>query len=70
MWHFTPERDGSKKPAKMAANYIVNCLREKNIDQTLKAIGGDSTSTNTGWQGGCRAVNRVEDWEDAGLDCL
>ncbi|XP_076035029.1 uncharacterized protein LOC143021446 [Oratosquilla oratoria] len=71
LWHFTPEKDDIKKPAEIVADNIVNCLKERNIDQTLKAIGGDSTNTNTGWQGGGgHAVDRAKDWEEAGLDCL
>ena len=52
LWHFTPEKNDVKKPAEIMADNIVNHLRERNIDQTMKVIGGDSTNMNTGWQGG------------------
>lgn len=52
LWHFTPEKDDIKKPAEIVADNIVNWLRERNVDQALQAIGGDSTNMNTGWQGG------------------
>ena len=34
------------------ADNIVNFMKTKCIDKSLKAIGGDSTNVNTGWEGG------------------
>jgi len=47
LWHFVPMKDtGSKKPAEVIADNIVEWLKERNIDDKLLAVGGDSTNTN------------------------
>ena len=59
LFHFVP-RDATEtqKHAELIAEDIVNWLIEKKCDGFLSAIGGDSTSVNTGWEGG--AMHWVE----------
>ena len=51
--HFTldPSERGEMKPAEHIAVNIFEWLKDNDIDNTLKAIGCDSTNTNTGWKG-------------------
>ena len=59
LFHFVPkEATETKKHAELLAEDIVGWLIEKKCDGTLQAIGGDSTSVNTGWEGG--AMHWVE----------
>ena len=52
-FHFTPiEATKTISHAKQIALRIVRWLAENNGSETLLAIGGDSTNTNTGWKGG------------------
>ena len=48
----------NKKHAEVIAENLVDFLKDKIIDQSLQAIGGDSTNVNTGWEGG--AMHWVE----------
>ena len=53
LFHFTPEKAAkSLKHAEIIANNIVEWLTERGIGKSLKAVGGDSTNVNTGWEGG------------------
>jgi hypothetical protein len=59
LFHFVPrETTETQKHAELLAEDIVNWLIEKKCEGTLAAIGGDSTSVNTGWEGG--AMHWVE----------
>ena len=59
LFHFTPgEASKEKKHSELIADEIVTWLKDKGADKTLQAIGGDSTSVNTGWCGG--AMHWVE----------
>lgn len=53
LYHFTLEK-GSKreKPAEIIADSLVDFMKNKGIDKSLQAIGGDSTNANTGVEGG------------------
>ena len=51
--HFTPDSSNDDlKPAEIIANHIVEWVKTHGVDESLIAIGGDSTNTNTGWKGG------------------
>ena len=53
LWHFIPEEASeNKKHAEIIADHLIEWLRERNIEDYLEAIGGDSTNVNTGWEGG------------------
>lgn len=53
LFHFTPETEvEGKKHAEMIADNILCWLQERGLENSLQAIGGDSTSVNTGWKGG------------------
>jgi hypothetical protein len=53
LFHFIPsEATASDKPAKQVSNKIVEWLKEYGADTTLDSIGGDSTNSNTGCDGG------------------
>ena len=59
MFHFVPkDASETQKHAELLAEDIVDWFIEKKCDSTLQAIGGDSTSVNTGWEGG--AIHWVE----------
>ena len=59
LFHFVPdEASNKKKHAELIADKLVDWLKDKGVDNTLKAIGGDSTKVNTGWRGG--AMHWVE----------
>ena len=53
LFHFNPEKATKNlKHAEVIANNIVEWLTERGINKSLKAVGGDSTNVNTGWEGG------------------
>lgn len=53
LFHFTPETEvEGKKHAEIIADKIVCWLQERGLENSLQAIGGDSTAVNTGWKGG------------------
>ena len=53
LFHFTPVKaTKSLKHAEIIPNNIVEWLTERGIGKSLKAVGGDSTNENTGWEGG------------------
>ena len=67
--HFTSkEATKNMKHAEIIADNIVKFLRDRGIDITLRAIGGDSTNVNTGWAGG--AMQYVEIKLDRKLNWL
>ena len=59
--HFSPNdfksssKGGIPKPAKRIALGLYDWLESHNADKSLQVIGGDSTNTITGWQGGAIA---------------
>src|SRR6218665_3791328 len=51
--HFTPEHKTRKaKPAKQCAVGLVDWLKDRGIDLSLKLIGSDTTNEMSGWKGG------------------
>ena len=53
LWHFVPEEATEKrKHAEIIADHLVDWLKERNVQDDLQALGGDSTNVNTGWEGG------------------
>ena len=53
LWHFIPEEASeNKKHAEIIADHLIEWLKERNIEDHLQAVGGDSTNVNTGWEGG------------------
>ena len=59
LFHFTPEKaTKNTKAAEVIANHLVAWMKERGVDISIKAIGGDSTNVNTGWAGG--AIHWVE----------
>ena len=53
LFHFVPpEAMKEEKPAKQVANKIVGWVVDKEAEETLDSIGGDSTNSNTGCEGG------------------
>src|SRR6218665_146772 len=51
--HFTPEPKIRKaKPAKQCAVGLVDWLKDRGIDLSLKLIGSDTTKEMSGWKGG------------------
>ena len=53
-FHFTSEKTvAPDKPAQMEARGLVSWMKQTGIDETVEVLGGDSTSSNTGWAGGC-----------------
>jgi len=53
LWHFVPHNeDSERKHAEVIADKLVEGLKERNSEKTLKAIEGDSCNVNTGWEGG------------------
>ena len=59
LFHFNPEKaTNSLKHAEIIANNIVEWLTERGIDKSLKAVGGDSTNVNIGWEG--RIIKHIE----------
>ena len=53
LFHFTPdEASKNVKAAEVIANHLITWMKEKGVDISLQAIGGDSTNVNTGWSGG------------------
>ena len=59
LFHFVPE-DATKeeKAAKQVANKIVDWLNKYGAEATLDSIGGDSTNSNTGKDGG--SITHIE----------
>ena len=56
LFHFTPDTPTKDMPhAKVLATNIYEWLKVRGFDKTIQAIGGDSTSVNTGWKGGAMA---------------
>ena len=52
-FHFTPEKPvHPHKPAYMEALALVEWIKGKDLDHDLEVLGGDSTNSNTGWEGG------------------
>ena len=43
------------RPAKQLASLIYQWLCDNQMEESLQAIGGDSTNVNTGWKGGAIA---------------
>ena len=41
--------------AKVLATRIYERLKVRGFDKTIQALGGDSTTVNTGWKGGAVA---------------
>src|SRR6218665_1680999 len=61
LYCFTPEKcPKSVKPAEVIANNLVSFMKNKGIDKTLQAIGGESTNVNTGWKGGTMHLVEVK----------
>ena len=53
LFHFVPdEATEDEKPAKKVANKIVHWILRYGVETSLDSIGGDSTNSNTGWEGG------------------
>ena len=53
LFHFVPdEATKDEKPAKKVANKIVEWILKYGVETSLDSIGGDSTNSNTGWEGG------------------
>ena len=53
LYHFTPDpATKNTKHAEQVANKLVKWYIDHGVDQTLLALGGDSTNVNTGWEGG------------------
>ena len=56
LFHFTPDESTKDMPhSKILATRIYEWLKVRGFDKTIQAIGGDSTSVNTGWKGGAMA---------------
>ena len=55
--HLTCTATGKGKAIKLGGQ-LYDWLDEKNITETIQAIGGDSTNVNTGWRGG--AITEIE----------
>ena len=47
-----PDECDHRKHAEIIADHLVDWIREKDLQDGIKAIGGDSTNVNTGWSGG------------------
>ena len=55
--HFVPEEATSKEThAKQIALYLVKWLNEHDAEDTIVALGGDSTNTNTRWKKGVNGL--------------
>ena len=53
LFHFTPEEATKNvKHAEQVANKLVDWIKNYGVNETLLAIGGDSTNVNTGREGG------------------
>ena len=53
LFHLVPKKASpGRKHAEVIADHLVQWLSERGIEETLQAIGGDSTNVNTGWEGG------------------
>ena len=53
LFHFVPpEATKHIKAAKQIAIKIVEWMEKYGVNETLDSLGGDSTNSNTGWQGG------------------
>ena len=50
--HFTHKKLGVKSSAEQVADIMVEWMKEHGVDQTLVALGADSTNSNTGGKGG------------------
>ena len=44
-----------EKPAKKVAESLYDMLKKHDADESICVLAGDSTNTNTGWQGGTHA---------------
>ena len=76
------QKELEKKPAEVVARLLVEKIRELGLENTLELLGGDSTSSNTGWRGGViawveRIIGRKFHWliclvhtNELGLRCL
>lgn len=53
LFHFVPEEATKEnKAAKQVSRKIVDWIIDHGVEDSLDAIGGDSTNSNTGWEGG------------------
>ena len=53
LFHFTPEEaTKTTKHAEQVANKLADWIMDYGVNETLLAIGGDSTNVNTGRKGG------------------
>ena len=53
LFHFVPsEATREEKAAKQVANKIVDWILKYGVETSLDSLGGDSTNSNTGWEGG------------------
>lgn len=74
-YHFTPsEPVYPHKPAYMEAQGLYLWLVKNGIDKDLLVLGGDSTNSNSGWDGGAmtwveRMLNRKVYWVICCLHC-
>ena len=59
LFHFTPEpANKSMSPAESIAKSLASWIADHGLEETLVAVGGDSTNVNTGWKGG--AIHYLE----------
>ena len=71
LFHFTLNKTTyGKKCAEIIANNLYEPLIERVIDQTLLAVGCDSTNVNTGGLGGCHSFFGGKILWQAELLCL
>ena len=59
LFHFVPEEATKEEKAdKQVANKIVDWIIKYDVGSSLDSIGGDSTNSNTGWDGG--SITHIE----------
>ena len=46
------QKELEKKPAEVVARKLVSWIRERGVQKTLELLGGDSTTSSTGWRAG------------------
>ena len=52
LFYFVPQEQDHRKHAEIIADQIIKWVKDRNLEDGLQAIGGDSTNVNTGWSGG------------------
>ena len=62
LFHFVPQEQDHRKHAEIIADQIIKWVKDRNLEDGLQAIGGDSTNVNTGWSRG------VMSWVEKKLD--